>query len=205
MKYVLAVFFIGVLGLSTCLADDCADAESLLKTKLDAALVILQQRDVPAEVKKEEVSRLVTPIFDFELMAKLTLGRKYWPGLTPPQREDFIDTFVAFLKASYLDKMMMYTDEKIVYSKPVKKKNKVHINTDLISGDNKISMVYKFYRGSEDLKIYDIEVQGVSLIVTYRSQFDSILQKGGFEDLLNELKNRNIKQPSVEAAAKQPT
>ena len=66
----------------------------------------------------------------------------------------------------------------------VENNQKIHIPTYLVSKDRKISILYKFYDSEPGWKVYDLEIQGVSIIRSYREQFDQILQKGTFEDLL---------------------
>ena len=117
-------------------------------------------------------------------MAKLTLGRKYWPGLSKEKKERFTDLFIKRLKGFYLDKLTLYTDETIAYKTPIQVKKKIHIPTELISKGDKISMLYKLYKSKQNWKIYDIEIQDVSIISTYRSQFYQVLSKGTIDDLL---------------------
>jgi phospholipid transport system substrate-binding protein len=117
----------------------------------------------------------------------LTLGKKYWPGLTEANKEKFTDLFIKKLRTSYLSKLTLYSDEKIIYDPPVQDENKVRISTYLISKDKKISMLYKFYNSNDSWKIYDVEIQGVSIIRSYRSQFYEILQNGTIDELLLKL------------------
>jgi phospholipid transport system substrate-binding protein len=168
-------------------AHEKSTAEEFLKSNLDAVFVVLQKKDLSQQAKNSEIEEIVTPMFDFELMAKLSLGKKYWPDLTQDQRERFTELFVHRLRQSYLDKLTSYTDEKIDYETPVAVKKKVHLPTQLISNGKKISMLYKLYPSSNSWKIYDIEIEGVSIIRSYRSQFNEILQKGTFDDLLNKM------------------
>jgi phospholipid transport system substrate-binding protein len=74
-----------------------------------------------------------------------------------------------------------------MYDVAVQVKNKIRILTYLISKDSKISILYKLYKPKNDWKIYDIEIEGVSIIQTYRSQFSQVLQSGTIDDLLVEL------------------
>ena len=173
----------------TVIADDKSAAEETLKTKLEVVLSVLQKKELAIEAKKKEIVEIVTPIFDFSLMAKLSLGRKFWPGLAKEEKERFTELFVKRLKESYLEKLSRYTytDEKIVYNAPIQVKKKIHIPTKLISKDNKISMLYKLYKSKQNWKIYDIEIEGVSIITTYRSQFEQVLSKGTIDDLLKKL------------------
>ena len=174
-------------------SDDKNAAKELLETKIDAALAVLQKKDLVQQDKNEQVIKIVEPIFDYDLMAKLTLGRKYWPDLSEKDRKKFTDLFVARLKATYIDKLSLYTDEKIAYETPVQQGIKVQIPTKVISKSNSIAMMYKLYKSSNGWKIYDIEIEGVSLISTYRSQFYDILSKGTIDDLLLKLEKQENK------------
>ena len=185
--------FLILLSLFTvCLPASAADntsAEAVLKQNLGAVFGVLQKEGLTQEAKNKEVVDLVSPMFDFPLMAKLTLGRKYWSGLTDEQQERFTRLFVHRLRTSYLDRLTLYTDEKVVYEAPVENNRKVQIPTYVVSKDKKISILYKFYGSEAGWKIYDLEIQGVSIIRSYRAQFDQILQTGTFEDLLAKMEN----------------
>ena len=171
------------------MADDKRNAEELIKSKLDAVFTVLQKQDLEQQAKKNEVVEIVTPMFDFELMAKLTLGKKVWPDLSQEKKEKFTELFIKRLRTTYLDKLTLYTDETVTFEPPVQVKKKIHIPTHLISKDNKTSMLYKLYKSTDDWKVYDLEIQGVSIIRSYRAQFSEILQSGTIDDLLMKLEN----------------
>ena len=166
------------------MADDKSDAEELVKRKLDAVFAVLQKKDLQQQAKKKEISEIVTPMFDFELMAKLTMGRKHWPSLAQEKKEKFTALYIELLKKSYLDKLALYTDEKVIFEPPAQVKEKVQIPTQLVSKDRTTSILYKLYKAADDWKVYDLEIQGVSIIRSYRSQFDEIMQNGTIDDLL---------------------
>jgi phospholipid transport system substrate-binding protein len=168
-------------------SDDRNAAKDLLVSNIEATLSILQRKDLVQQEKNKQVTAMVEPLFDFNLMAKLALGRKYWPGLSEKDRKKFVDLFVARLKTTYVDKLSLYTNEKVIYGAPVQNGIKIKIPTKVISKDKTYSMLYKFYKSSNGYKIYDIEIEGVSLISTYRSQFYDILSKGTIDDLLSKL------------------
>jgi phospholipid transport system substrate-binding protein len=187
MKSLLCV----VLGLflygQSVMAGDEAAVEDILKQNLEKVFTVLQERGLEQQAKNDRIVDIVTPMFDFDLMAKLSLGRKHWPGLSQGEKQRFTELFVKRLKTSYLKNFTLYTDEKVMYEPAVQVKNKVHVPTHLISKDKKISMVYKFFKEAEDWKIYDLEIQGVSIIQSYRSQFNQILDSGTVDDLLLKL------------------
>jgi len=193
MKRMLYVVLVFLLMSQVGWSDDKNSAKELLIAKIEAALSVLQRKDLVQQEKNEQVVKIVEPIFDYNLMAKLTLGRKYWPELSEKNRERFVDLFVARLKTSYIDKLSLYTDEKVVYDAPVQEGIKIQIPTSVISKNKRIAMMYKLYKSSNSWKIYDIEIEGVSLISTYRSQFYDILSKGTIDDLLLKLEKPEIK------------
>jgi phospholipid transport system substrate-binding protein len=166
------------------MADDKHDAEEIVKSKLDAVFAVLQKKDIDQQAKKKEINKILTPMFDFALMAKLTLGRKHWPNLPREKKEKFTQLYIELLKKSYLDKLALYTDEKIIFEAPAQVKKKVRVPTQLVSKDRKTSILYKLYKPADDWKVYDLEIQGVSIIRSYRSQFGEVLQSGTIDDLL---------------------
>jgi len=187
MKSLLYSVFIFLVMTQSVGADDKDVTKKLLESKIEAAIAVLQKNDLDQEGKNKQIIEIVTPIFNFPLMAKLSLGRKYWPGLTKEERQKFTELFTKRLKESYLDKLTLYTDEKVVFKTPVQEKRKIKIQTELISKNNTISMLYKFHESKHGWLIYDIEIQGVSIISTYRSQFDQVLSKGTIDELLIKL------------------
>jgi len=171
----------------SAIAQNTPSAEELLKENLAAVVGVLQKQDLKQAEKNNQIIDIVNPMFDFTLMAKLALGRKYWPGLTPAQKDSYTQLFIERLRASYLDRLTLYTDETVFYESAVEVNQKIHIPTYLVSKDRKISMLYKFYRSESNWKIYDLEIQGVSIIRSYRSQFHEVLESHTFDDLLTKL------------------
>ena len=148
---------------------------------------VIQAEDIDQKVKEKIIDTIISPIFDFTLMGKLALGRTHWPKLTHPQREKFTQLFAKRLKDSYREKISLYTDEKALLKPAIQKEKTVFIPMQLMSKDKKIDMLYKLRKVDKCWKIYDVEIQGVSIILTYRSQFNDILLKGTVKDILSQL------------------
>lgn len=147
--YTVLILFITA---QTGLTSNENEAQALLKTKLDAAIAVLQKKDLDQQKKYEQLVEIVKPMFDFHLMAKLSLGRKYWPGLSEEKKDEFTDLFIKRLQAAYLEKLSLYTDEKVFFKTPVQDKRKVRIPTEIISNNNRISMIYKMYKSKKRLE-----------------------------------------------------
>lgn len=195
------ILLLSLLLISTpSLADDKSEVSALLQGRINTVVSLLKDKSLDKPSRNARIIEVVTPIFNYEAMAKLSLGKKYWPALNEEKRVEFSDLFIKRLQASYLDKLDIYTDEEISYGEPEISGSQIHIPTTLVSPDNKIEILYKFYRSSEGWKIYDVEVGGVSVIQTYRSQFDDVLSKGTIDDLLEKLKNDGgFTEPAIEA------
>ena len=187
MKNFLAPVAIIIFLSSFVLAGDEETVQDVLQNNLDAVFAVLEKKDLAKQTKQKQIEEIVTPMFDFPLMAKLSLGKKHWTGLAREKKDRFTELFIKRLRQFYLNKLTAYTDEKIVYGLAVTVKNKVHIPTDLVSKGKKISMVYKFNASQNGWRIYDVEIQGVSIIRSYRAQFNEILENGTFDDLLQKL------------------
>jgi phospholipid transport system substrate-binding protein len=166
---------------------DPNDPNELLSAKWDAVIKVLQSEEIDQKVKEKIIDKIVSPLFDFTLMGKLALGRTHWTKLTDQQREKFIQLFAKRLKESYREKISLYTDEKAFLNPAIPNKNAVFIPMQLISKDKKIEMLYKLRKVDRQWKIYDVEMQGVSIVLTYRSQFNDILRNGTVKDVLSQL------------------
>lgn len=152
MKRLLYAVLVLFITAQTGLTDDKNSAKKILAGKLDAAMAVLQKKDMGQQEKDRQIIEIVRPIFDFPLMAKLSLGRKYWPGLSKEHKVKFADLFIKRLEASYLEKLSLYTDETVVYKTPVQNGRKVEIPTEVISKDKIISMTYKLYKSKRNWK-----------------------------------------------------
>jgi len=188
MRYLLSAILCVLLFASPTLADAPDEVRELLKVKIDAVVVLLQDKTIEKTDRNERILDIISPIFDYPTMAKLSLGKKHWPALSQEQQVVFSDLFNKRLQTSYLEKLDLYSDEKILYGTAQADGKKVHMPTTLISKGSKIEMFYKFYRSAVGWKIYDVEIGGVSVIQTYRSQFDGVLSEGTIDDLLEKLR-----------------
>lgn len=188
MHYLISTIICALLFATPVSAGDAEEVSALLKAKIDAVMVLLKDNGLDKPQRNEQIIDIITPIFDYKTMAKLSLGKKYWPKLSPEKKTIFSDLFVARLQKSYLDKLDIYTDEKILYGEPQMSGKKAHLPTTLVSKDNRIEVLYKFYRSNVGWKVYDVEIGGVSVIQTYRSQFNGVLKEGSIDDLIEKLK-----------------
>jgi phospholipid transport system substrate-binding protein len=166
---------------------DPNNPNELLQVKSDAVLKVLQAKDIDQKEKTRILDRIISPFFDFELMSKLSLGRANWNKLTDSQQKKFTELFAKRLKDVYLNQITRYRDEKLLLKPAEPQKNGVSITMDVLSGDKKITTVYKVRHLSTQWMVYDVEIEGVSILMTYKAQFDDILNRGGVPELFSHL------------------
>jgi len=166
---------------------DANDPNELLQVKWNAVIKVLQTQEIDQESKEKIIDKIVSPIFDFPLMSKLALGKTNWSKLTHSQHETFSRLFVERLKDAYREKILLYKDEKASIGSAIQKNKTVHIPMLLVSGDKNITILYMLRKVENGWKIYDVQIQGVSIILTYRSQITDTLSHGSFEELISQL------------------
>ena len=178
-------FFLATCQCVNAGVKDPNDPNILLQKKWDAIFSILQNKDIKQKEKTEELNKVTRPIFDFPLMAKLALGKKNWLKLNSQQREKFTRLFVERISTSYSEKIILYTDQKVSFKPAVKKGKSTYVSMELISKSKTTAVVYKLRKVEKRWKIYDVEIEGVSVLLTYRSQFNDILRRGTVEEFLS--------------------
>jgi len=139
------------------------------------------------------VADIVLPHFDFERMAQLSLG-KYWRQLSPQQRERFVSEFRLLLVRTYGTALADYNDQQVEY-KPLRMNDndeRVTIKTEIKqAGSPPIPVDYSLYRQDGQWKVYDIVIDGISLVTNYRASFAASFRSKGAEGLIEELVARN--------------
>jgi len=182
-----AVFF----AAATLSADEVSEIQAMTKEKVDLVIQTLKDTSLSKKEKKEGILKTIDDLFDFNLMARLSLGKKDWKALSKAKRKEFSMLFVERLKQSYLDKLDLYTDEEVVVGEAkLTKKNRVEVLTYLITKDDKKEMTYKLYKSKKKgWMVYDVDVLGVSIVQTYRSQFSGILKKESMEQLMERMRS----------------
>lgn len=188
MKILMYATIFALVFFQAAVADELEEVSALTKEKITTLIGLLKNKEIDKETRNAKVVAEIEPIFDFPRMAKLSLGKKYWTQLSATQKKEFSDLFVKRMQESYLEKLELYTDEVVEFQEAQKVKKRIHVMTHLFTKGDKFEMLYKLYQSKKGWKIYDVEVLGVSVIQTYRSQLHGILKKGSIDDLLAQLR-----------------
>jgi phospholipid transport system substrate-binding protein len=172
------------------------EIQTTMTKKIDSVLAVLEQKNLSINQKGEQIIKIIDEVFDYELMARIALG-KTWSTLSQDKQKEFSKIFETKLKNSYIDKLNLYNDQKvkIVGLNPYRD-SRLQLETELLGKDGIYKINYNFYNKSKDGQnwlIYDVDLVGVSIIQTYRQQFEGLLKEKTFDEMLVLLENPNTK------------
>ena len=139
--------------------------------------------------RRARVITIVEANFDFREMSMRTLA-KHWRTASQGEKDRFVSLFTKLLEDTYLKKIDTYSGEKVIFKKKAIKGDKAMVYTDLVRNNVETPVNYRLQSGSEKWMVYDVVIEGVSLVRNYRSQFDSILQKEDFNTLLARIQEK---------------
>ena len=170
-----------------------ADPAAFVKDAVDEIISILQDEKLAAPTRRaERKSRVVTIVekkFDFRDMSMRALA-KHWRERTPEEQDRFVFLFKTLLENTYIAKIETYSGEKVVFKKTAVQGNKAIVYSDLIRKKVETPVNYKLKSNDDRWLVYDVEVEGVSLVNNYRTQFASILNKENFAGLIVRLEEK---------------
>ena len=165
-----------------------------VETEVAAVIEILRNPALKGEaglkVKRERIEAAVTKLFDFVELSKRSLGL-YWNQFNPEQRKEFVDLYKRRLEDAYVDKITAYTNEKIDFTKEVAlSKNIVEVQSVVAARTGDIPIYYMVAEEDGQWKVFDVVIEGVSLVENYRTQFREILANNSPEGLLEILRKK---------------
>ena len=168
-----------------------------VRAEVNKVLEVLRNKSLKEEVKREKLRVIYNEMFDQEELSKWCLGRN-WNKLSEAQREEFLPLFQQVLEKTYGDRILAYSDEKIVFDRELPiSNNRVEVQTRAVTKSKEVPMHYRVFKNKGGTwKCYDIVVENVSLVMNYRSQFNEILAKNSPDELLNILRKKVKDQKS---------
>jgi phospholipid transport system substrate-binding protein len=170
-----------------------------LRKSVDLVLKILSDPELKKEGRTVErrasIRTVAGEIFDFAEISRRSLA-VHWQARTPAERTEFIGLFGDLLENSYISKIEGYSGEKINYTGDTVDGNQALVRTRIVTKQGtEIPVDYRMLLQSERWRAYDVAIEGVSLVSNYRSQFNSIVQRSGYADLVVKLKVKYDERP----------
>lgn len=186
--WVISIFFLAVLPVYAGAPLD------MVQTNVNKVLEVLRDPKLKAEsakkIKKEKLEVIYEQMFDEVELSRRTLGAN-WNKLNTSQQQEFTQLYRQVLEKAYIDKILSYTNEKIVFPKEnMLAGNQAEVQTKVITASKEIPIFYRVIQKNGTWKVYDVVVENVSLVQNYRSQFNDILGKNTPDQLLEILRKK---------------
>ncbi len=192
---VVLIIALGAVVFSVVCAFAATPLETI-RTRVDRALEVLRDPALKAEsmkaTKEKKIWEILDSVFDYTELSKRTLAQN-WKRFSPEQQAEFTRLFGKLLGTVYMDRIIAYKDEKVVFGKVTKLSDKTAEVQSEVKSAKPIPINYRMILDNGEWKIYDVVIEGVSLVQNYRTQFREILTNKGPEDLLKTLREKTRK------------
>jgi phospholipid transport system substrate-binding protein len=191
------------LGLAAPPAGAGAPTEQL-RMQIDRVLKLLEDptlKDKPKD-KRAAVRKIADDIFDFPETARRSLGR-HWAARTEAERDEFVKLFGDLLERSYISKIELYGGEKIQYLSDKIEGDQASVLSKLVTKTGTdVPIEYRMLKKTDRWLVYDVIIEGVSLVSNYRTQFNKIIQTSSYAELVKKMKSRQEEMGSAADAGR---
>jgi phospholipid transport system substrate-binding protein len=165
-----------------------------LKAQIDRVLKLLDDAELKKEARAKDrrtaVRKVANDIFDFSETARRSLGR-HWQSRTPAERDEFVQLFSDLLERSYISRVELYGGEKIQFAGDTIEGDQAKVQTKLLTkSGSEIPIEYRMHRKGDRWLVYDVIIEGVSLVANYRTQFNKIIQTSSYQELVRKMKTK---------------
>jgi phospholipid transport system substrate-binding protein len=174
-------------------------ATDTIRDMFNEAIRILENQELKkperADERRRQLERVLGDPFNFEEMSKRTLGA-HWAKLSDTERREFAQLFKTLLANTYADRITGYSGEQVNYLHERVEGDYAEVRTKIVSEKAEIPFDYRLLKKSNDWRVYDVIVDGVSLVNNYRGQFTKILRTSSYADLVEQLRKKSEKNKS---------
>jgi phospholipid transport system substrate-binding protein len=196
-KLIALALFLLVLFPASSRAGVAADQ---LRQTADKVLLILQDARLKSvdqkQARREQLRQVISARFDFTEMAKRSLGQN-WRGRSADEQRRFVELFTELLERSYADQIESFNGEKIVYGRDTQENDDAEVDTKIVSKKaEEFAVNYRMHAVDREWKVYDVVIENISLVNNYRSQFNRVLARSSFDDLLRKLQDKAFDAPA---------
>ena len=194
----------GFLFIITMLAATAVHAETTptedVRSSVEAVIALLKDDQLDRDTRREKMREVIGKRFDFRAMSQRTLATN-WKKASDGEKQKFTELFAELIQNSYVSKIESYTNESVKYPAEKKKGRKAEVDTLIITSSAEIPVNYRVYQKDGSWLVYDVIIEGVSLISNYRSSYQEIVKKDGFDGLLARMeeKIRELRSEPAEA------
>ena len=166
-----------------------AGPADIVRTASDEVLVILKDQTLSRRQRWQKVSQILRANFDFEGISRSVLATKWHEAKLEEQRE-FVRYFSQYLEETYRTRIEEFNDQRIRIDSEKLQGDRALVDTTIVSSDVEIPVNYRMRRKEGKWLVYDVLIEGQSMVSSYRNTFNAIAQTSGMQGLLNDVKRR---------------
>ncbi len=191
IRGILSLFIVGAMAVPVLAADPMEE----IRQTTDKILSIVTNPAFKAPSKTEEKEKLIRQAederFDWEEIARRSLAT-HWAERTAEERKEFIRLFADLLERTYMRKVEDYSGEKVLYEGETQEGDYAAVKVKIVTkrNDKDIAVEYRLKKEGNNWLIYDVSIEGVSLVNNYRTQFNSIILQSSYENLVKRLREK---------------
>ncbi len=189
LKRILLVVTASIFMVSVAFASPTED----VKKTVDEVVRIVADKEMKKNdtKRRQALKKAISTIFDYSEMAKRSLG-KHWNVRTAAEKKQFAELFATLLENSYAGKIESYNNEKIVYIKEIVEAEYAEVKSKVVTAArDEFTLDYRLFKHDGKWMVYDVVIEGVSLVSNYRSQFNKIVTANGYDKLVKKLQSKN--------------
>jgi phospholipid transport system substrate-binding protein len=161
-----------------------------IRGSVDGILTLLQNKELDKVTRRKEMRKVINGRFDFRAMSQSTLATN-WKKASKEQQQEFVTLFSQLIENTYIGRVEAYTDEKVDYPGEKVKGKKAVVATLILTASADIPIDYKVYQKKNgEWWVYDVIIEGISLISNYRSSYRDIVSKEGVDGLLAKMRDK---------------
>lgn len=197
--FIKILMILSILGFTTSIdASEKDDLKEHFLQELNIIIKVIGDKQLSKDERNTKIVAQLTPMFDFELMAKLSLGKKAWMELSLENQNKFVTLYVERMKKSYSSKIDSYENEEITVTQVKRKKSRISLETEIATAEKNLKVDYKFYKPKERKTnkdawlIYDVEIIGISILKADKAQFKEFLRTKSINDLMDALEEKIV-------------
>lgn len=167
-----------------------------IRVTVDQVLTILQDPSLKPDSKqkerREQLRRVIFARFDFAEMARRSLGPE-WRRRSSAEQQEFVNIFTDLLQESYIGTIESYNGDKVLYNRELQDQDNAEVQTTLTTRrEESYSINYRLRLVAKDWKVYDVVIENISVVNNYRSQFNRVLSKSSYEELVRTMKEKTL-------------
>jgi phospholipid transport system substrate-binding protein len=192
LKRIFLLLVVGITMATATIVSAEASPTEAIRTSVESILDVLRDKELDRDTRRKKIRDAINTRFDFRAMSQRTLATN-WKKASDDERKKFVGLFSQLIESTYIGRVEAYTDEKVDFPGEKVKGKKAVVETLILTDTADIPINYKVYLKDGEWLVYDVVIEGISLISNYRSSYQEIVKNEGFDGLLAKMQDK-IKQ-----------